>query len=386
MLTALNAEMRRRGHGPDELPDLIDWLDLCALGTLCDMAPLKGVNRAFVKQGLKVVARDQSPGIVALADVSGRKAPRTVTDLTFGIGPQLNAGGRLGDPWLATKLLATEDHAEARKIAVELHGLNLARQSLERDILEAAKRQAEGIIQASPDVPVLVTHGDGWHPGVIGIVAGRLKETFHRPALVLGYGDGLGDGAKGSARSIEGVNIGDAISASVKAGISRSGGGHAMAAGVSIDIDRIGELTRFLTGQFKATQGEQAAARVLDVDLTVFFGGLTPGLITEINSTGPFGAGAPKPVLGARNILVDDIRSVGANHLKLRLRDETGSIDAIAWRAADTPLGDVLRKGVPVAVAGYASLNVWNGRTTAQLELVDALGGNRLRRIETFEV
>ena len=177
----------------------------------CDLAPLKGVNRAFAVQGLRQILQRGRPGFEALAQVSGRSPPKSVTDLTFGVGPQLNAGGRIGDPWLATRLLAADTLPEALPIAETLFTLNTERKQIETDILDAARRDIQRKLEDRPDLEILIAGGEGWHPGVIGIVAGRLKDEFHRPVIVIGWGEGLGPIGKGSARSVEGVNIGAAI-------------------------------------------------------------------------------------------------------------------------------------------------------------------------------
>ena len=242
---ALNKLARERGIAPEGgLPNILHWLDLCALGTLCDMSPLRGANRAFVKQGLKILERGQNPGLRALADIAGIGKIESVYHATFVLGPRLNAGGRVGDPWLAAKLLATDDRAEAIALAERLHAHNDERKAVESAILEQATAEAQKQIEANPDVGILIAAGEGWHPGVIGIVAGRLKDRFHLPSIVIGWGQGLGPVAKGSARSVHGVNIGDAISAAAKAGVVISGGGHAMAGGLSLEPEQRSEGRR----------------------------------------------------------------------------------------------------------------------------------------------
>ena len=259
MVAALNRLARKRGVAPaGGLPDPMKWLDLAALGTLCDMAPLKGVNRAFVTRGLSVLERLENPGLKALAEVSGIEAPKSVYHATFVLGPRLNAGGRIGDPWTAAKLLATDDRAEAIRLAEKLNFQNAERKEVEAGNPEgrdgAGRTPPRG---EKPDVGIIVVGGEGWHPGVIGIVAGRLKEKFHRPAVVIGWGEGLGPVARGSGRSVPGVNLGELISRATKQGLLLSGGGHAMAAGLSIDPARLDELREHLEAE---TQGRNIRA------------------------------------------------------------------------------------------------------------------------------
>ncbi|MEL6258231.1 MAG: single-stranded-DNA-specific exonuclease RecJ, partial [Pseudomonadota bacterium] len=227
-VAALNRLARDRGVAPQAgLPNPMDWLDLCGLGTLCDMAPLKGVNRAFAVQGLKIMSQGRNPGLRALADVAGLGVVDSVYHATFILGPRLNAGGRIADPWLAAKLLAEDDRGEALSLAERLHAINDDRKALEASILERAEAQAQAALEADPKRAVIVAKGEGWHPGVVGIVAGRIKDRFHLPTIVIGWGDQLGPVAKGSARSVSGVNIGDAIGAAAREGLLLSGGGHA---------------------------------------------------------------------------------------------------------------------------------------------------------------
>lgn len=365
------ARMRRVAPPSGTYPDLMAWLDLCALGTLCDMAPLTGVNRAFAIQGLKVMGQGGNPGLRALADVSGIGEIGTVYHATFMLGPRLNAGGRIGDPWLAAKLLATDDRSEAIALAERLHALNDARKAVEAAILEAAVLQAERALQKAPDMAAIVASGEGWHPGVIGIVAGRLKDRFHLPAVVIGWGDGLGPVAKGSARSVRGVNIGDAIAAAAREGVIVSGGGHAMAGGLSLEPCQIAGFADWLGARLRRESKALAAARGLQVDAILAPGAATPELVDMIAKTGPFGAGAPEPVFAVKDASVTWSRIVGEQHLKFAAEDASGRLEGMAWRAADTPLGDAIRRGGRMHLAGRLKTNEWNGRRTAQFELID---------------
>ena len=357
---------------PNGYPDLMQWLDLAALGTLCDMAPLKGVNRAFARQGLKIMEAAQNTGIRALADVSGIGEVNSVYHATFMLGPRLNAGGRIGDPWLAAKLLATDDRPEAIELAEKLHALNDERKAVEAAILEAATRHAEKAIEAKPDTSVIVASGEGWHPGVIGIVAGRLKDKFHLPAVCIGWGDGLGPVAKGSARSVRGVNIGDAIAEAARQGVILSGGGHAMAGGLSLEPSSIPEFDIWLNQYVGEFRDELGAARGLDIDAVMSAGGASVEFVDTLAQIGPFGAGAPQPVFALSNVHITGTKRVGANHVRFSAEDGTGRLDGIAWRCADDPLGESLIRGGKHHIAGRLKADEWNGRRRVQLELIDA--------------
>lgn len=372
-VAALNKLARERGIAPEDgLPDILEWLDLCALGTLCDMSPLQGANRAFVIQGLKILRRGQNVGLRALADVAGIGAIESVYHATFVLGPRLNAGGRVGDPWLAAKLLATDDRAEAIALAERLHALNDDRKAVESAILEQASVEAQKQIDAAPDTGILIAAGEGWHPGVIGIVAGRLKDRFHLPAIVIGWGQGLGPTAKGSARSVRGVNIGDAISAAAKQGVILSGGGHAMAGGLSLKPDQLEGLKDWMAEHMAEFREERAAAKGLTIDALLALSQITPALFDEVQTLGPFGQAAPEPVFALRDVEITYTRHIGENHLKLTLEDAGARVDALVWRCIGTPLGDALLQRGRVHLAGRLKDNEWNGRRTAQFEVIDA--------------
>jgi single-stranded-DNA-specific exonuclease len=370
---ALNKLARERGVAPPNgLPDILNWLDLCALGTLCDMSPLRGANRAFVKQGLKILERGQNPGLRALADIAGIGKIESVYHATFVLGPRLNAGGRVGDPWLAAKLLATEDRSEAIALAERLHAHNDERKAVESAILEQATTEAQKQIEANPDSGILIAAGEGWHPGVIGIVAGRLKDRFHLPAIVIGWGQGLGPVAKGSARSVRGVNIGDAISAAAKAGIILSGGGHAMAGGLSLEPEQLEGLQSWMQEHMAEFKEERAAAKELSIDALLAPSQVSTETYDLIQTIGPFGQGAPEPVFAIKDVEITHTRPIGENHLKLTVEDAGARIEALVWRCIGTPLGDALLQRGRVHLAGRLKDNVWNGRRTAQFEVIDA--------------
>lgn len=372
-VAALNKVARERGIAPDGgLPDILHWLDLCALGTLCDMSPLHGANRAFVKQGLKILERGQNLGLRALADVAGIGKIESVYHATFVLGPRLNAGGRVGDPWLAAKLLATEDRSEAIALAERLHAHNDDRKAVESAILEQATVEAQKQLEANPETGILIAGGEGWHPGVIGIVAGRLKDRFHLPSIVIGWGQGLGPVAKGSARSVHGVNIGEAISAAAKAGVVLSGGGHAMAGGLSLDPSQLPALQDWMQAHMAEFKEERVAARELVLDALLAPSQVTTETYDKLQTLGPFGQGAPEPIFGLRNVEITHTRPIGENHLKLTVEDAGARLDALVWRCMGTPLGDALLQRGRVHLAGRIKDNEWNGRRTAQFEVIDA--------------
>ena len=374
-VAALNKLARERGLTPPsgDLPDILAWLDLCALGTLCDMSPLIGANRAFVKQGLKILSRGQNTGLRALADVAGLGKIETVYHATFVLGPRLNAGGRVGDPWLAAKLLATEDRGEAIALAERLHLLNEQRKAVETEILEAASLEAQKQLERDPDTGILIAAGEGWHPGVIGIVAGRLKERFHLPAIVIGWGKSLGPVAKGSARSVSGVNIGAAISAAAKAGIILSGGGHAMAGGLSLKPEELEAFKTWMAQHMAGFVEERKAASELKIDALLAPSQVSLETYDQIHRLGPFGQGMPEPIFALKDVAVTYSRILGDKHLKLSIETAQGRFDALVWRCVGTPMGDALMQGGRFNIAGRLKDNVWRDRRTIQFEVMDAI-------------
>ncbi len=378
LVAALNRLARKRGIAPEGgLPDPMKWLDLAALGTLCDMAPLRGVNRAIVTRGLKVLERLENAGLKALAEVAGIEAPSSVYHATFVLGPRLNAGGRIGDPWTAARLLATDDRGEAIQLAEKLHAQNAERKEVEAGIQTAAIEQAERRLAEHPDAGIIVVGGEGWHPGVIGIVAGRLKEKFHRPAIVIGWGEGLGPIARGSGRSVAGVNLGDLVSGAVKDGLLISGGGHAMAAGLGMEPSRLSDLRDYLEAHTIGAKAELAEARVLEIDATMAPGAATGELLDIVERTGPFGSNAPEPLFAIPNIRAAGVRRVGENHMAFDMLGEDGArVRAIAWRVADGPEGQAIQSGAPLHVAGRLRPDTWKGPGKVQIEVADvALAG-----------
>ena len=367
LLVEIGRLLREQGRNG---PDLMALLDLVALATVADVAPLVGANRALVVQGLKVMARRARPGLVALADVARMNTAPTPYHLGFLMGPRINAGGRIGAADLGTRLLTATDPAEAQALALKLDGLNTDRREIEAEVLAAALKQAE---ERGLDGPLVWAAGDGWHPGVVGIVAARLKEAANRPAVVIGI-DAAGEG-KGSGRSVTGIDLGASIQALAAEGLILRGGGHKMAAGLTLTRDQLAPAMDRL-GALLARQGAGTMGpRELRLDGLLMPGAVTPELIERIEAAGPFGAGAAAPRFAFPDMAVSFARPVGETHLKLAITDGLGAkLDAIAFGAFDSELGPALanHQGARFHFAGHLELNHWNGRVTPQLRLTDA--------------
>lgn len=352
-------------------PDLFALLDLVALGTVADVAQLKGLNRAMVAQGLKVMARRDNVGMSALIDASRLKRAPTCSDLGFALGPRINAGGRVGESTLGVRLLTTEDPEEARTIAAQLSALNEERRAIEQAVQEAAEDQLAG----QHNRAVIVLSGHGWHPGVIGIVAGRIKEKTGKPTVVIALDAEDGNG-KGSGRSIAGVDLGAAIIAAREMGLLVAGGGHAMAAGLTITAEQVGPLSDWLDAKLGAEVTAASAAQSVLLDLALAPGGLAPGLIETLESAGPFGMGwpAPRVAVGPLRMVKADV--VGNAHVRLIVRGNDGaSFKAIAFRAAESDLGQALLHGTrdrKFWLVGRAKLDDWGSRPAAELHVEDA--------------
>ncbi|MGZ8286793.1 MAG: single-stranded-DNA-specific exonuclease RecJ [Allosphingosinicella sp.] len=353
-----------------EEPKLIELLDLVALGTVADVAQLRGLNRAFVTQGLKVMAQRRNVGLSALIDAARLTRAPTCTDLGWALGPRINAGGRVGKSDLGVRLLTTDDPAEAEAIAVELDRLNEERRAIEAIVCEAA----EGLCGGQGNRSVIVAAGESWHPGVIGIVAGRLKEKFGRPAIVIALGeDGLG---KGSGRSIGGVDLGAAVMAAKDIGLLVAGGGHAMAAGLTVERGGIEAFCAFLDERLAADVARSRDDRALLLDAVLAPGGLCPDLCDALEAGGPYGAGWPAPRVAAGPVRVIKADVVGNGHLRLIVAGDDGRrIKAIAFRMAASPLGEAMLAAPPhrkLWVAGRVRKDEWDGRIGAELHLEDA--------------
>lgn len=364
--------LRKAGHftGSRE-PDLRELLDLVALATVCDVMPLTGLNRAFVAQGLKVMARGGRAGIAALLEVTqARDAPSAYT-LGFLLGPRINASGRIGEPDLGVRLLTCDDAVAAREMAERLDSVNRRRQEVESEVLAAAFAEADR--QAAAGHPVLLITGEGWHPGVVGIVAGRVKERFNRPACVAGVSEGL---AKGSGRSVAGVDLGAAVIAARQAGFLETGGGHAMAAGFSFRAERQGDVLAFLSERLShASSLPGAADLVLDATLMVPAG--TADLAEQISRLGPFGPGNEEPAFvfpRSRIVRADRVGKEGGTIRAFVQGEGGGRLKAICFRAKEGPLAELLLNsgGVPLHLAGALRAERWNGEVSASLHLQDA--------------
>lgn len=371
-LVALNRALRRRGYfaGRDE-PDLLPLLGLVALGTICDVVPLTGLNRTFVTQGLKMLRRGRDVGIGALAALGRLDGPPGVYHLGFVLGPRINAGGRVGRSDLGVRLLTTEDPHEAEALAAELERLNRERQAVEAAATATAMEQAQDLSAEASGV--LVVAGQDWHPGVVGLVAARIKERFRRPAVAISLGsDGL---ARGSARSIAGVDIGAGIRAAVQAGVVQKGGGHAMAAGLTLSPDRLGDLGAFLDAMLGEAVSAARLSDSLSIDAPLSAGAAGEELLSWLERIGPFGQGHPEPRFAFPAHAIAFAARAGEAHVRATLRAGDGRrIEAIAFRVAGTPLDRALlgMDGLPLHVAGKLRTNTWNGRTRPQLVIDDA--------------
>ena len=350
-------------------PDLIAMLDLVALATVADVAPLIGVNRAFVRQGLRIMGRRARPGLVALADVARLDTAPAAYHLGYVLGPRVNAGGRIGKADLGARLLSSLDPAEARAMAERLDHLNTERREIEASVQAAALDQAEA---RGFDAPLVWAAGEGWHPGVVGIVASRLKEAANRPAIVIGFD---GDTGKGSGRSISGVDLGAAIQRLAAEGLLLKGGGHKMAAGLTVARDKLEAAMDRLSALLARQGADRAGIADLTLDGLLMPGAATPELITQVDAAGPFGAGAPAPRHAFAAMRITFAKRVGERHLKLRFGGDTGpQLDAISFGAFDGPLGPALEVhgGARFHLAGRLELNRWQGRESVQLRLEDA--------------
>jgi single-stranded-DNA-specific exonuclease len=368
---ALVRTLRARGYfqtRPE--PKLLDLLDIVALGTVADVAQLKGLNRAFVAQGLKVMGVGRNIGLNALIAASRLTRAPVCSDLGFALGPRINAGGRVGKSDLGVRLLTTTDPEEAREIAEELDRLNAERRAIEA----AVQEEADILAARQANRAVALVAGQGWHPGVIGIVAGRLKEKMGRPAIVIALdADGVG---KGSGRSIAGVDLGAAVLAAKDMGLLIAGGGHAMAAGLTIAADKVDELAEFLDARLAADVATASENRALLIDALVAPGGVTPDLANQLEEGGPYGMGWPAPRIAAGPLRIVKADVVGKDHVRTILAGDDGrSFKAVAFRQAETELGQALlhsSRDRRLWVAGRAKVDDWQGRSAAELHIDDA--------------
>jgi single-stranded-DNA-specific exonuclease len=379
LMVATARELRWRGHGgsPGGIGatapiDLLEMLDLVALATVCDVVPLRGLNRAYVTRGLQVLRRRRNVGLKALADAASLAVEPTAYHLGFVLGPRINAGGRIGDAGLGARLLAMSDETEAARIATLLDRLNRERKALEMQMLEEAMLRADTCLEAHADTPILVVASEGFHKGVVGLVASRLVERFHLPACVIAWDEhGLGTG---SLRSIAGVDIGAAVRAAVAAGHLVKGGGHTMAAGLSVMRDRLHALEEFLRSRLADPTRAARSERVLNIDGSLTPVGVTDELMALIARAGPFGQGNPEPRFAFPAQRIKFAKVVGTAHVRCVLEAGDGArLDAVAFRAADQPVGAALlaASGLPLHVAGHLRRDTWNGRDRRELVVED---------------
>jgi single-stranded-DNA-specific exonuclease len=372
LLVATGRELRKRGwFGQRAEPDLMALLDLVAVATVADVAPLVGLNRALVRQGLVVLARRARPGLAALADVAGLRAPPVSRDLAFALGPRINAGGRVGEADLGQRLLTTADPHEAAALAEKLNHLNRERQEIEAVVLEAAIAQVEA---RDPAAPLVWAAGEGWHPGVVGIVASRLKDRFNRPAVVIGLEGAEG---KGSGRSVPGIDLGSAVVAMTREGLFLKGGGHVMAAGLTVAAAKLEGAMDALGARMAALGAGQAGQADLRLDGALAPGGATIDLIEQLEAAGPYGQANPSPRLAFGSVIVQGVRMVGNGHCQLRLSTAGGpQLAAIAFRAADTGLAALFEAAAaartPLHIAGKLEIDDWGGRRKPKLRIDDA--------------
>ncbi len=374
-LVALNRTLRTRGffQGRPE-PDLMGSLDLVALATVADVVPLIGLNRAFVRQGLAIMKSRRRVGLAALLDTAGLAGVPESWHLGYLVGPRINAGGRIGDAALGSRLLLTEDPVQAGRLAAELDRLNRERQAIEVVAVAEAEAQAMMALERMPDLPVLVTASAEWHPGVVGLISARTKERFRRPAFAFTLNpDGT---ATGSGRSVPGVDLGHAVRAAVEAGLAIKGGGHTMAAGVTIEAVDLERFLGFITERLTEPVSTMRLRDNFAIDATLTAAGAQPAVVTALERAGPFGQGQPEPVFVFPQHRLVEAREVGSGgHMRVKLRGGDGSvIGGIAFRAAGQPLGNALSQatGNMLHVAGTLSIDRWGGNEKVEVRIMDA--------------
>lgn len=368
-LVQANRVLREAGK---PLPDLISMLDLVALATVADVAPLVGVNRAFVRQGLVIMARRERIGLAALADVARLDSAPSAFHLGFLLGPRINAGGRVGRADLGALCLAATDPHTAARLAQELDDLNRDRRAIEAGVRDEALAQVEAHLASGAASALAWASGDGWHPGVVGIVAARVKEAMNLPSVVIGVENGIG---KGSARSVAGVDLGRAIQRLAAEGLLIKGGGHAMAAGLTVAADAIPAAMARLGELLSREMAERTGAQDLRISGLLDPQGVTVELMHLLERAGPFGQAAPAPRFAFADQLIDSVSTMGDSHLRLRFRSPGSQpVDAVAWGAMNGPLGPALlgAKGRRFHLAGKLELSLWGGKERVRLRLDDA--------------
>ena len=374
VIIALNRALRTAGFWQNRAaPDLLAALDLVALATVADVVPLTGLNRAYVVKGLAVMKARSRIGLRALMDVARMHAPPAPYHLGFLLGPRINAGGRIGDATMGVRLLTTLDEGEALRLAQELDTLNRERQALEAAALLEAEATAMAQVGLGEVVDtVLLVGEEGWHPGVMGLVSARLKERYTLPSFAIAWSGGTGTG---SGRSISGVDLGGAVRAAAEAGLLVKGGGHAMAAGITLLRDQLDGFAVFMRERLAPAISAAKADSNLLVDAVLQPAAVSLDLIKSLEKAGPFGSGSPEPVFVVPDLRILDVVPVGTAHFRIRARSANGTqIKAMAFRAAETPLGDALvrsKSGANIALAGTLSINHWNGREEVQFRVID---------------
>jgi single-stranded-DNA-specific exonuclease len=375
LVAVTNGVLRRRGwYSPARPePNMLQWLELVALATICDVVPLVGLNRAYVTQGLKIMARRQNAGLAALADMARLKRPPDTYALGFVLGPRLNAAGRVGHAQDALDLLMTRDPVEAQHLAQNLENLNRDRQATEQRVIAAAAQQAESMLGQQLLNPVLLLAGEDWHPGVLGLAAARIKDRYQRPAFAL-FIDRQSGTASGSGRSVPGADIGVVVRKALSAGLLTKGGGHAMAAGLTVALDRLAELRGFLEAELGPLV-DLAARRTLEVDGALSAGGATLELLELVEQAGPYGTGNPSPVFVLPAHRVIHAARVGADHVRCTaVGPGKASLKCIAFRALGSPLGELLlsERQAPLHLAGRLVIDEWGTRRIPAFQIEDA--------------
>lgn len=372
-LAAVSRELRRRGHDAAKLPPLMEDLDLVALATVCDVVPLQGFNRALVVKGLLTMRSLSKPGLKALSEVARLSGPIDTFHLGFLLGPRINAGGRIGEASLGTRLLMTPDELEAKALAEQLDLLNSERQAMERSMLDEAEAEIRAEIGTGEGPPVLIAARPNWHPGIVGLLAARLKERFSRPAFAISF-DATGRGT-GSGRSIPGFDIGRFVRRAVETGVLVKGGGHAMAAGLTITRDRLGDFRAAAEEQAKRIVPDLMAGEVIAIDAAMSASAFTPDTYSLVEKAGPYGSGHSAPIFALpRHRLIQASPLATGGHIRLALKSADGAqVSAIAFRAEGTPLGDALlaSRDRVIHAAGTLSMDRYGGREKVTLRVMD---------------
>jgi len=385
VLVAVMRSLRRRGHyeKASAAPDLLADLDLVALATVADVVPLTGLNRAYVRKGLAVMRSRENVGLRALFDAAGLHQAPTAYHLGYILGPRINAGGRIGDAALGARLLTTADDVEALRIAGLLDKLNKERKAIETQMLEEAFAEADRKVSEAPDLPAVIVGSETWHKGVVGLVASRLVERFGRPSCVIAWERQAGSAAvtgTGSLRSVAGVDIGAAVRAAVGAGLLQKGGGHAMAAGITVARERITQLEAFLARELSDAASAARARAGLEIDGALVPSAVNDALVDLIERAGPYGQGNPQPRFAFPAVRVKFAKPVGEAHLRCVLEASDGSrVEGVAFRAVGQPLGELLQTtgGMPIHVAGTLKRDTWGGREKIELTIEDAADPRR---------